>query len=226
MNLPYLSRSLRIVLPCLLILLLPVTTRAVTVAAGWARADVGLHNKGDGIYLGVSNMITWDNPVFDAGYGLEYVQKKGSQPTSFADPVGGFVVDDAAVTLHVLEPSVFLSACVPDLGFVPRVYVGGSIGLKVKESWSDFPGIPSQRYGYKETDAIVHLGASLAVGPVALDVRWSRSLVGQLLIDPNEIVAKSADKSADKATNPLVDVRVPEPGFDTEVVRVGVSVSF
>jgi len=209
-------------LSCLLILFAPLTAQALTGTAGWTRSDVGLHNKGDGVYLGVSNGITWDNPIFDASYGLEYVQKKGSQPTPFADPAAGFVVEDAEVTLHVLQPSLFLGARIPNLSFVPRFYVGGSIGLKVSENWSDFPGIPDQEYGFKETDAIVHLGASVGVGPVAVDVRWSRSLVGQLLIDPQEAPVKSADKASD----PLAGVTVPEVGHDTEVVRVGVSFTF
>ncbi len=63
----------------LVIFLVPLNVQALTATAGWTRADVGLHNKGDGIFLGVSQRIAWDNPVFDASYGLEYVQKKGSQ---------------------------------------------------------------------------------------------------------------------------------------------------
>lgn len=206
----------------LAVLLLPQASFAWTATAGWTHADVGLNDKGDGICLGLANAVVWPSPVFDVSYGLEYVQKKGSQPTPFASPTTGLFVDDAAVTLHVLEPGVFLGARLPVLGLVPRLYVGGSIGLKVKESWSEFPGLPDQQYGYKETDAIVHLGASLGLGPVGLDVRWSRSLVGQLLIDPNPVRSKNADK----ATTPLAGVRVPEVGFDPEVLRLGVTYVF
>ena len=69
-----------------LVFVLPAIGEAVTVGAGMTRSDVGLHNKGDGFYLGVGNAIVWNSPIFDAGYSLEYVQKKGSQPTPFADP--------------------------------------------------------------------------------------------------------------------------------------------
>jgi hypothetical protein len=160
--------------------------------------------------------------IFDLSYALDYVQKKGSQPTPFSDPVAGFAVEDAEVTLHVLEPGVFVGASVPNLSFVPRVYVGGSIGLKVKESWSDFPGEPNQNYGYKETDVIVHVGASLAVGPVMLDVRWSKSAVGQLLRDDQNLPLWNANKADD----PLATIDAPEEGFKTEVLRVGVGYSF
>ncbi len=206
----------------LLLLLAPLAAAAQTASAGWTHSDVGLNDKGDGIYLGIANSVAWDNPVFDVVYGLEYVQKKGSQPTPFSDPVGGFTVTDAEVTLHVLEPAVFVGARVPGLSFVPRLYVGSSIGLKVKESWSDFPGVPDVRYGYKDTDFILHVGVSVGVGPFTVDARWSRSMVGQLLIDPNPVPLKSADK----ATEPMAGVKVPEEGFDTEVVRLGLAYSF
>ncbi len=206
----------------LIALALPLGAEALTVGAGWTRSDVGLHNNGDGFYLGVGNAIPLSSSILDAAYSFEYVQKKGSQPTPFADPVTGFVVEDAEVTLHVLEPSIFLGAKIPNLPVVPRLYVGGSIGLKLKESWSDFPGQPNQEYGYKETDAILHVGASLGVGPVTVDLRWSKSMVGQLLVDTREVPLTPTNKASD----PLADVDEPEVGFGTEVVRVGVAFSF
>lgn len=202
--------------------MLPLAAAAVTVGAGHARSNVGLHNKLSGFYVGVGTEVTLPNPVFDVSYALEYVQKKGSQPTPFSDPISGFTTEDAEVTLHVLEPSVFVGAKIPNLPVVPRIYVGGSIGLKVKESWSEFPGVPDQAYGYKETDAIVHIGTSFGVGPARLDVRWSKSVVGQLLDDSQEIPLKDAAKAED----PLAGVTIPEIGFKTEVLRIGAVFSF
>lgn len=106
------------------------------VAAGWTHSYVGLENEGDGIYLGFSNAIRWDNDIFDASYEFAYVQKAGSQPTFFSDPVDGFTTEDAEVDLHYLQPGLILGARVPGLGYVPRVYTGFSIALKVSEDWS------------------------------------------------------------------------------------------
>jgi hypothetical protein len=161
---------------------------AVTVAAGWTRADLGLQDKGDGIFLGVSNDIPVVSRILDASYALEYVQKVGSQPTFFSDPVSGFLTDEAEVTLHCLQPALFLGARVPDLGFVPRIYVGGSLVLKVKESWSDFPGQADREWGYKNSDIVGHVGVSLQVGPVLADFRFSQGLTGQLLQDNSQVV--------------------------------------
>lgn len=206
---------------CLLPLIGAGTADAVVVSAGWTQADVGLNDKGEGFALGVGDSFTWSNPVFDTSYALEYVQKKGSQPTPFFDPVDGFLQDDARVTLHVVQPSVALGVTVPGLSFVPRLYAGGAIGLKVKESWSDFPGVPDQSYGYKETDMIALVGLSVGVGPVLLDVRWSRSMVGQLLADNRALPLSAAAKAA-----PPADVREPSLGFKTEVLQVGMACSF
>lgn len=211
-----------------------LTAEAVTVSAGWSRADVGLHNKGDGIYLGVGHSLPLPNPVFETVYSLEYVQKKGSHPTSFFDPIGGFTVEDAEVTLHVVQPSLFLGVRIPDLPVAPRLYVGGSLGLKVKESWSDFPGVPDRAYGYKETDVIAHVGAAVGLGPVSLDLRWSQSLVGQLLFDPQQLPlsgvnspqGESSQRTAAKADDALAGVGVPEEGHKTSVLQFGVTYGF
>ncbi len=215
-------RCALLLLVCVLGLMAPLNAAALNLGAGWTRSDVGLQNDGDGIYLSVGNEVPLHNSIFDLTYALDYVQKKGSQPTPFTDPVAGFAVEDAEVTLHVLEPGIFVGAHAPGLPVVPRIYVGGSIGLKVSESWSDFPGEPNQNYGYKETDIIVHLGLSAAVGPVTLDVRWSKSAVGQLLRDDQDLPLWSANKADD----PLADVEAPIEGYKPEVLRVGAAFSF
>ncbi len=203
-------------------MLVPQSAAALTLGAGWTRSDVGLHDDGEGIYLSVGDQVSLHQSVFDLSYALEYVQKKGSQPTPFSDPITGFATDDAEVTLHVLEPAIFVGATAPGVPLLPRIYAGGSIGLKVSEQWGEFPGEPNQNYGYKETDIIVHLGVSAAVGPVLVDLRWSKSAVGQLLRDDQNLPLWNANKADD----PLADVEAPREGFKTEVLRLGVAYSF
>ena len=106
-------------------LLTPLSAAALNLGAGWTHADVGLQNDGDGIYLSVSDEMPLHSSIFDVTYALDYVQKKGSQLTPFADPVTGFAVEDAEVTLHVLEPGIFVGAHAPGLPILPRIYAGG-----------------------------------------------------------------------------------------------------
>ncbi len=60
------------------------------------------------------------------------------------------------------------------------------------------------------------------VGPVLLDVRWSKRAVGQLLRDDQNLPLWNANKADD----PLAAIDAPEEGFKTEVLRVGVGYSF
>jgi hypothetical protein len=193
---------------------------AVQVTAGWTHADVGLQNKGDGLFVGVGNDIPMDSRVFDASYALEYVQKVGSQPTFFSDPQTGFTVTDAEVTLHCVQPSLFLGARIPDLGFVPRIYVGSSIVLKVNESWSDFPGQPDVAYGYKNSDIVGHVGVSLGVGPVTVDFRYTQGFTGQLLVD------NSPQPVASKAEVGPEGTFVPEIGAKISHIQLGAGFTF
>jgi|GEM_PF-2139002 len=181
---------------------------AALIEAGWTHAYVGLENEGDGIYLSFSNEIPWNNEVFDASYELAYVQKAGSQPTFFSDPVTGFTTEDAEVTLHYLQPGIFLGARVPGLDFVPRIYTGFSIDLKVSENWSGFPGIASEEYGYKNTDLDVHVGATLGVGPVLVDFRFSQGLTGQLLQDNQPLPLAKAEEPPEGYEKPVVGAKI------------------
>ena len=192
---------------------------AWTAHGGWIRSDVGLDKEGEGVYLGLGGEIPWETPVLAASWVVEYAQKKGAQPTAFAGNEVGFIVEDADVTLHVVEPGVFLGARLAGLPVIPRLYTGTSIALKLKESWSDFPGVPDRRWAYKETDWIVHAGLAVDIGPAALDIRYSKSLVGQQLLGPQEI-------PLGKAEDPFEGVREPEEGFKTESWRVGVAFAF
>jgi len=217
------SRSRRPLLVSGLLLMLAalfsVPGLAVQVSAGWTHADVGLKNDGDGFFLGVGHDIAMKSRVFDASYSLEYLQKVGSQPTFFSDPVEGFTTEDAQVTLHYLQPAVFMGARIPDLGFVPRIYAGFSILLKVHESWSDFPGQANLEWGYKNTDIDLHLGASVGVGPVTVDFRFSQGLVGQLLKDNTYPVAA-------KAEEPPEGPFIPEEGSKISHFQLGAAFAF
>ncbi|MCB1184041.1 hypothetical protein KDM41_11460 [bacterium] len=199
----------------------PTPAAAFLVGGGWTRADVGLDAEGDGVWLSAGSDLAWSHPFLFVRATVDYVQKKGSHPIAFSDPVDGFITEDASVTLHVVEPTLLFGARAAALPLQPGVYLGGSVGLKVKESWSEFPGIPSEEFGYKDTDLVFHLGAQFAAGPALIDVRWSRSLVGQLLFDNRDLPLYQPEKAADTG-----DVRQPEEGFDTEVVRVGVLLGF
>ena len=193
--------------------------QAMQISAGWTHADVGLQNEGDGLFVGLGNDIPMASRVFDASYALEYVQKVGSQPTFFSDPETGFTVTEAEVTLHCLQPSLFLGARVPDLGFVPRIYVGTSIVLKVSESWSDFPGQAHLEWGYKTTDIVGHVGVSLGVGPVAVDFRYTQGFTGQLLHDNTQPLAT-------KAEVPPEGTHVPEIGAKLTHIQLGAGFTF
>ena len=193
---------------------------AVTISAGWTRSDVGLQNKGDGLFVGVANDIPLASRILDVSYALEYVQKVGSQPTFFSDPVTGFATTEAEVTLHCVQPSLFLGARVPDLGFVPRIYVGGSLVLKVNESWSDFPGQANREWGYKNSDIVVHAGVSLGVGPVTIDFRYTQGLTGQLLRDNTPVpLAAKAEVGPEGAHD-------PEIGAKISLIQLGAGFSF
>jgi hypothetical protein len=202
------------------ILLVAVPAVAVQVSAGWTRADVGLQHEGEGFFAAVANDIPMTSRIFDAMYALEYVQKVGSQPTFFSDPETGFTTMNAEVTLHCVQPSVFLGARVPDLGFVPRLYVGTSIVLKVKESWTDFPGQAHLEWGYKNTDIVGHAGVSLSVGPVTVDFRYTQGFTGQLLLDttPSPLAAKADD--------PPEGTFVPEIGAKLTHIQLGAGFTF
>jgi len=213
----------RLMIMCLAVgVLVPTAAQAWLASAGWTKSDVGLQNKGDGFYVGIGHDIPLSSNLFDASFSFDYVQKKGSQLTQFADPVAGFTTEDASVTLHVLQPSVSFGISPENLPLQPRLYVGAGIGLKVSEDWSEFPGQPDQEYGYKETDISSHIGLSLAVTRFVFDVRWTKSLVGQLLVDNQELPPFSPDKADD----PLAGVDQPEEGFKTETWQVGLGVRF
>lgn len=204
----------------LLVVLGALPVQAVQVTAGWTRSDVGLENEGDGFFVGVGNDVPMASRIFDASYSLEYVQKVGSQSTFFSDPVDGFTTTDAEVTLHCLQPSIFLGAKIPDLGFVPRIYVGTAIVLKVEESWSDFPGQAHLEWGYSNTDWVGHVGVSLGVGPVTMDFRYTQGFLGQLVYD------NTPQPLNEKSTAGPEGEFIPEDGAKLSNIQLGLGFTF
>lgn len=177
---------------------------AVEASAGWALTDVGLHENRGGLVVGLGSRTAVAPAAVDLVYALEYVQKRGAQPTWFADEQAGFILNDAEVTLHVVQPIALLELTLtpPPL---PRPYVGLSVALKLSEKWSEFPGAPSSAWGYKDVDFAAHFGLTRRVGPLRLDLRYSRGLTDQLVYDP-------WDPLLNKAENPLPGVAEPREG--------------
>lgn len=191
---------------------------AVDVAAGWAVTDVGLHDDRGGLVLGAGSRAALKPGTVDLAYALEYVQKRGSQPTWFSDPVDGFMVDDAEVTLHVAQPIALLElTAVPTP--LPRPYAGLSVAIKLSEQWSSFPGEPSQEWGYKDLDFVGHLGVASQLGKVRLDLRYSQGLTDQLIADPGATPAA-------KAEDPLPGVDDPVPGARLSQWQLAVGMTF
>ncbi|MBK8167039.1 MAG: hypothetical protein IPK64_13950 [bacterium] len=175
-------------------------------SAGWALTDVGLHEDRGGLVLGVGARTSLAPVGVDLVYALEYVQKRGAQPTWFSDPVTGFRLTDAEVTLHVAQPVVMLElAAMP--WFLPRPRAGLSAGLKLSEEWSSFPGVPSEAWGYRDLDFALHLGLSWRSGPFGLEARYCRGLSGQLVPDPT-----GTRPAAAKYEDPLPGVDEPRDG--------------
>ncbi|MBK9471452.1 MAG: hypothetical protein IPO18_04105 [bacterium] len=191
---------------------------AVEVFAGWALADVGLHDDRGGPVVGLASRTPLAPATLDLVYGLEYVQKRGSQPTWFADPLTGFTEADAEVTLHVVQPVALLELAVLPPA-MPRPYAGLSVALKLAESWSDFPGEPSTEWGYKDVDFAAHFGLAQGVGPLLLDLRYSRGLTGQLVVDPGATAGA-------KAEDPLPGVSEPVAGAHISLWQLAARVAF
>jgi len=184
----------------------PAPAAAWEAAAGWAVADVGLHDDGGGLVLGLGARTSVVPAAVDLVYALQYVQKRGAQPTWFADPVAGFQLADAEVTLHVAQPVAQLEyvALPPSL---PRPRAGLSAGLKLAERWSSFPGLPSESWGYNDLDFGAHFGLGWRLGPLGLELGHCRGLTRQLVVDP-----AAANPVATKAEDPLPGVAAPREG--------------
>lgn len=191
---------------------------AAEAYAGWALADVGLHDDRGGPVVGLASRTPLAPATLDLVYGLEYVQKRGAQPTWFADPLTGFTVTDAEVTLHVVQPVVLVELAMMPLP-LPRPYAGLSVALKISESWSDFPGEPSTEWGYKDVDFAAHFGLTQGVGPLHLDLRYSRGLTGQLVVDPGA-------SAGAKAEDPLPGVSEPVAGAHISLWQLAARVAF
>lgn len=195
-----------------------VAATAAEITAGWALTDVGLDRDRGGPVVGLGARTVLAPARADLVYGLEYIQKRGAQPTWFSDPVDAFIRDDARVTLHVLQP-VALVELTAGPAALPRPYAGLSVALKISERWAPFPGTPSSQWGYKDTDFVAHFGLTREAGPLRLDVRYSAGLTGQLIVDPEA-------GAPVKAQDPLPGVSAPEEGARLSQWQVAVGVAF
>lgn len=208
-----------IALACLFVLLTPLAAHAWTASAGWVRADVGLHENGDGFTLGIGNRTPMGG-ILDLAWSVDWVQKKGVQPSVFTNPTGGIIEDDAEVTLQYFQPSAYVGASLARLPLRPRVFVGGSFALKSRESWNDFPGEPATRLAYDDSDFVGHVGLNLGMGPVDLDLRYTHGF-GSSLIEDN------TDRTGGlKADDELPGVDPPEIDAKISTWQVGVVYSF
>ncbi len=220
------ARARTVVLTALALALAPAAARpaaAVEVSAGWAFTHIGLDDNRGGPVLGVGWRSTIA-PGLDLAYALEYVQKRGAQPTFFVTDANPFARADAEVTLHVAQPIVLLelTELSPSL---PHPYAGLSIALKLKEQWGAFPGQPSSEWAYADIDYVAHAGLARRVGPVRLDFRYSHGLTRQLLVDP-AAGAPVASARAARAVDPLPGVRTPVAGTRLWQLQLAASLAF
>ena len=202
----------------LFVMLAAAAATAAEITAGWALTDVGLDQDRSGPVVGLGARTVLAPARVDLVCGLEYIQKRGAQPTWFSDPVDAFIRGDARVTLHVLQP-VALVELTAGPAALPRPYVGLSVALKVSERWAPFPGTPSSQWGYKDTDLVAHFGLTREAGPLRLDLRYSAGLTGQLIVDPEA-------GAPVKAQDPLPGVKSPEEGARLSQWQLTAGVAF
>lgn len=191
---------------------------ALDLSAGYTRSDVGLHQNGDGLYLGVSRDILPGPGPVDLTVGVEYVLRAGSQPRYFSDPEDGLVLGDAEVKLHYLQPAAFVGVTLPVGGFSPRLYTGLSAAMKLSENWTQPTGATDGGYSYEDTDILGHLGVSVRLTRVFLDARYSFGLNDQLIdgTSPEVKAAPSGEEAVDSA----------EDGAKISGFQVGLGVGF
>jgi hypothetical protein len=201
-----------------LFLLLPAAAAAWNVGAGWTRSDVGLDQDGDGLWFGAGNRTPL-TPLLDLSWSVDYVQKRGIQPTAFSSPDDPITVADAKVNLHYLQPTVYLGAGLGDLPLRPRLYVGGSYALKMSEAWSDFPGTPATELAYEDSDFVGQVGLTLGLGPVDLDARYMRGFASSLIVD-------TTFRGGAKAETDLPGVDDPRIGAKLETFTLGALYTF
>ncbi len=211
------------------LLALPRAAGAVEVSIGWALTHVGLDDDGAGLVVGLGER-TAITPGLSLDYAVEYAQKRGAQPTIFTTGTNPSLRADAEVTLHVAQTLALLelTALPPTL---PHPYAGLSAALKLSEQWSAFPGDPSTEWGYKDIDFFAHAGLVRQMGPVRLDLRFSRGLTRQLMVDPSaRAVPKAGDAfgslGPDKAVDLLPGVREPIAGAHLWQLQLAASFGF
>lgn len=205
---------------CILMLsacLPPAGVDAAEVTVGWALTHVGLDDDGGGLVLGVGERSRVA-PGLDLRYAAEYAQKRGAQPMIFTTETNPSLRADAEVTLHVVQVVALLEMTAPAPA-LPRPYAGLSAAAKVSEQWSAFPGDPTQEWGYKDVDFLAHAGLARDLGPLRLDLRYSRGLTRQL-------IAQFGAAQPLKAVDPLPGVDAPVPGAHLWQVQLSAGLAF
>lgn len=189
---------LRAVLPLLslsILLLWPGAAAAWLVEAGWSHADVGLDAAGDGLCLGAGQRLPLGEGPWSLDLLAEYVQKAGSQPRLFVDPLTDASLGDEEIRLHYLQPTVLIGRDLLRRPGGPRPYAGASLALKMGETWTRPVEDGQDPYAYEDIDVVAHLGVSAGVARAVLDFRYSWGLAGQLIVQPTtgDTAAKAAD---------------------------------
>ncbi len=196
------------------------SAQAVQISAGWTESDLGLENRGNGFYAGVQNSWPLGND-FDFTAAGEYQNKSASQLLDYTNPDEGLFSSEGEITLHCFQPAFFVGYSIPMDSFRPRLYVGGSILLKLNESWNEPEGSDSGlRLYYDDFDIQLHAGFSLQYNRFLLDARYSAGLFEMLSVESSQL--ETSVSGPQKAEIP----ELPEDGTKINSIQVGIGYTF
>jgi len=200
----------------MVLILLAPAAQALTVTAGWVHADIGLEEDGDGFFTEIQETWPLGSSGFDVTVAGEYLQRAGTMHRYYSDPHTGQIHGEANVTLHGLQPAVFLGWRLPVSSFTSRIYTGTSVILSVSESWDEPEGETNGDYGYENLDFQIHAGFLNEISSFVLDVRFSYGLIDQLVDRTEELLYPNKAEVID----------YPEDGAKITSVQIGVGYSF
>lgn len=210
---------------CVYVLLILVLAAPVSaqwfVSAGMNRSDLGLNDEGNGFTLGGGEIRPLPGGSFDVAWSLEYVQRRSSQPMMFFDPDRGPVFGDAEATLGYLQPAAMLGWRLPVAGLLLRPYAGASVAIKISESWDKPDGGTNRVYGYEDLDVMAHLGLTVGLGRLLVELRGSWGFMEQ-------VIDRDYDNAGgwEKADDPLAGIEVPQAGDKSSAVQIGLGLTF
>lgn len=199
----------------------PASADTFGARAGWVHTDTGLQDDGDGLWAGLEGLRALGTGPLDLGYGLAYLQKKGSVRMVFSDPVEGNRLAGATVTLHTLRAGATLGVHT-DLGRLGlRMWSGAAADLKVSEAWDQPRGSTGRRYGYNDLDLVAFVGLDLESGAWTLTLARDMGLREMVLVDGVLLPGKGA-----AATDPLDGATLPGRGGKVSSWRLGLGYRF